>query len=221
MTMPRIAQAWTDAIATLVASAVAGADSAAASAAELLTRYAEPHRHYHTATHIEAVLAHVVRLGAELGVGPRELAELRLAACAHDVVYDANPGVDERESAKWARTHLGAAGVPAASIERVTSLVLLSAEHRADPADVSAGVLLDADLAILAASPTYYDDYVQAVRREYAHVPEELWRVGRSALLRGLLERDRLYLTAPARHTWQDDARANLRRELGQLTVQR
>jgi predicted metal-dependent HD superfamily phosphohydrolase len=59
-----------------------------------------------------------------------------------------------------------------------------------------------------------YQRYVAAVRAEYAHVADQLWRAGRSAILTGLLARPALYHHHPA---WEAAARANLTRELATL----
>ena len=47
--------------------------------------------------------------------------------------------------------------------------------------------------AVLAAEPTAYGAYAAAIRREYAHVPEPLWRAGRAAVLERFLARERIY----------------------------
>ena len=192
--------------------------TAQSSAAELERRYAEPHRRYHTNTHIRAVLADCSWLAAELALGPRERAVLDLAACAHDVVYDANPGDDERASAEWATTALTDAEGDGDDVRRVTELILATLTHDAGENDTTAAVLLDADLAILAADPAIYDEYVVGVRAEYAAIPDDLWAAGRGHVLRSFVARPRLFITAPANEKWEDRARANLRRELEALT---
>ena len=204
-----VAAAWRDAVAVL------GGRVVDADVEDLLGRYRQPHRRYHTLEHVAAVVRDVEALGGALD--PAERAQVALAACAHDVVYDGNAGADERASADWAHAALRAAGVAEPAARRVAELVLLTADHTAGADDAAAAVLLDADLAVLAAEPAGYSRYVAAVRAEYAHVPDEGWRAGRSAVLRSLLDRDPLYLGAGARARWQDAARANLRAELAQL----
>ncbi|QQQ77481.1 hypothetical protein IOD16_02810 [Saccharothrix sp. 6-C] len=176
---------------------------------DLVGRYAEPHRGYHNADHVLAV----VRDADALAVGrtARERAVLTLAALAHDVVYDGVPGEDERRSAEWVRARL--AGLPAA--DEVAALVLATAEHTSD--DPLTCLLLDADLAVLGSDPAAYERYRAAVRAEYAHVPDDAWRVGRGEVLRALAGRDPLYVTPQARDRWEDRAKANLAAELSSL----
>jgi predicted metal-dependent HD superfamily phosphohydrolase len=180
---------------------------------DLVERYGEPHRKYHNATHVEAVLSEAALL-ADLPADDN--AVLTLAICAHDVIYDARPGEDERASAQWARDRLIEAGVPSRHIARVEALVLATIKHESD--DELAHILLDADLSILGAEPADYDRYVSAVRQEYSFVPEDAWRQGRAAVLGNLLDRKDLFQTTKARARWDEQARANLRRELTHLS---
>ena len=75
----------------------------------------------------------------------------------------------------------------------VAEMVMATAGHDVDGVDRDTAVLLAADLAVLAAEPSRYADYATAVRREYAHVDDGGWRAGRSAVLRTLLARPRLF----------------------------
>jgi predicted metal-dependent HD superfamily phosphohydrolase len=149
-------------------------------------------------------------------VSPAASRVLLLAACAHDVVYDAVPGTDEQRSAAWAREWLTRSGLGSVA-DSVASLVFMTIKHAADPTDSVACALLDADLAILGSSVEDYDAYASAVRQEYSAVFNEAWRTGRSRVLAGLLERERLYLTDAGFDRWEAPARRNLARELESL----
>jgi predicted metal-dependent HD superfamily phosphohydrolase len=204
---------WTDAVCLL------GGDQrvAEAAAADLSARYAEPHRRYHTGAHVQAVVRDAASLAGELCLPAPERALLTIAACAHDVVYDARPGDDERRSASWARDWLTRAGVAPVHVARAEELVLATTTHSAAPDDLTAWALLDADLAILGTDPSGYDRYRVAVRQEYAAVDEPAWRAGRAAVMSRLLSRDPLFQTAAARQRWEAAAKANITRELDSL----
>lgn len=174
---------------------------------DLVARYSESHRRYHDLRHVRQVVRDAVAL-----TSGRDRALVALAAWAHDVVYDGRPGEDERASAAWARSHLVAAGVAEADVARVEGLVLATVDHVAG--DRVAQALIDADLAVLAGSPSEYERYRRAVRAEYAHVAEGDWRVGRAAVLRSLLAKEPLYVLAPE---WEAAARRNLAAELASL----
>ena len=80
-------------------------------------------------------------------------------------------------------------------------------------------MLCDADLGILAADPARYASYAAGVRREHAHVPDADFAAGRAAILRDLLAKPTLFHTPTARSRWEHRARANVTREIEQLTA--
>lgn len=190
---------------------------------ELLARWSEPHRHYHSPDHLLSVLEAVDRLrgdGEEPGPLPRAIP---LAAWFHDAVYAADPtrpvGQDEEDSARLAEDLLSAPrlAVADAEIAETARLVRLTLGHRAAEDDPAGALLSDADLEVLGRTPDAYDDYVALVRRDFAHVQEPDWRRGRAAVLDGLLGAERLYATANGRRRWEKAARANLARERDSL----
>ncbi|MGN9842808.1 HD domain-containing protein [Nonomuraea sp. H19] len=184
--------------------------------AELIARWSEPHRRYHTLDHLAAVLDAATHLAGEAA----DPAAVRLAAWFHDAVYDGRPGWDEERSAQLAQSRLPRCGLPAARIAEVARLVRLTAAHDTLAAgDANGAVLCDADLAVLG-SPGY-DAYAAAIRQEYAHVPGDLFRKGRADVLRRLLAMPRLYRTGRARELWEERARANMAAELAALANER
>lgn len=181
----------------------------------LLARWREPHRHYHTLAHLTAVLDHVDEL-AEHAVDPDVV---RLAAWFHDAVYLPDRSENEERSARLAERALPEAGVPAERTAEVARLVRLTVTH--DPADDDRDgqVLCDADLAILAASPSAYAAYTAAVREEYHFVPNDAFRAGRADVLRHLLALPRLFRTPYGAEHWEATARYNVRGELEMLST--
>ncbi|MFD5798591.1 hypothetical protein ACFWIO_34695 [Streptomyces diastatochromogenes] len=181
----------------------------------LLTRWQEPQRHYHTLAHLTAVLDHVDVL-EEYAADPDVV---RLAAWFHDAVYLPDRSENEERSAHLAERALREAGVPEAKTAEVARLVRLTVTH--DPADDDRDgqVLCDADLAILAAPPSAYATYTAEVREEYHFVPNDAFREGRSAILRQLLDLPRLFHTPYGQEHWEPTARYNLAAELEMLST--
>ncbi|AYF77331.1 metal-dependent phosphohydrolase [Nocardia yunnanensis] len=181
---------------------------------DLVRRYSEPHRRYHTVEHLAAMLAVIDDLAADA----EDLDAVRYAAFFHDAVYDVD-GVDNEEaSARLAETTLPALGVEAATVAETARLVRLTGGHHPEPDDRNGAVLCDADLAILAADESAYFAYAAAVRAEYAQVPDELFRKGRAAVLSALAEQPELFRTPTARARYEAAARANLAAEIAALT---
>jgi predicted metal-dependent HD superfamily phosphohydrolase len=183
---------------------------------ELLHRWAEPHRRYHTRAHLFAVLGSldtIADAGSDRAV-PRPVA---LAAWFHDAVYSTDPprpGQDEEESAVLAEERLSGAGLPDAEVAEVGRLVRLTTAHSPEAHDTGGQLLCDADLAVLGRDLAGYRRYAAQVREEFGQVPDEVFRAGRASVLESLLGLDPLFHTPAARGLWSARARENLRREL-------
>lgn len=193
-------------------AAVGARGDVAGAGADLLVRYAEPHRGYHDLAHLDEVLRHVDALAEEA----EDVDAVRLAAWFHDAVYDPTATDNEEESARLAAKTLTGLRVPDGTVERVADLVRLTADH--DPGeDRDGAVLCDADLAVLASDDVRYSTYVDGVRREYAHLDDTSFERGRAQVLRSLLDHPALFRTGRGRAVWEEPARRNLRAELESL----
>ncbi|MGI8531028.1 MAG: HD domain-containing protein [Geodermatophilaceae bacterium] len=179
---------------------------------DLVSRWSEPHRHYHGLAHLVAVLSIVDDHASTVD----DADPVRLAAWYHDAVYDPTRTDNEERSAGLARTALSPLGLGTATVAEVCRLVMVTKTHRYDAADADAALLCDADLSILAAPPPVYVGYVNAIRAEYAHVPDSEFRVGRADVLTSLLARDRLFGTTGL-VALEQPARDNMRAELALL----
>ncbi|WP_241741261.1 hypothetical protein [Streptomyces sp. L2] len=180
----------------------------------LLARWQEPQRHYHTLTHLTAVLDHIDTLEAYAA----EPDLVRLAAWFHDAVYLPDRSENEERSAHLAERALPEAGVPASATAEVARLVRLTVTHDPAVSDTNGQVLCDADLAVLAAPPSAYAAYTAEVREEYHFVPPDAFREGRSAILRHLLSLPALFRTPYGQEHWEATARYNLTAELDLLS---
>ncbi|MBG0566810.1 HD domain-containing protein [Actinoplanes aureus] len=186
-----------------------------AAAQYLVGRWTEPQRHYHDVSHLAAVLDVVDRFA---GLAPNP-DRVRLAAWMHDAVYDprALGDTNERDSAEFAEGLLQTLGVPPEVAAEVARLVGLTAGHATGEDDLDGELLCDADLAILASDEERYAGYTSAIRREYAHVPDDAFRAGRTQVLTALLELPSIYRHTQIRDEWESRARANLTAELEAL----
>jgi predicted metal-dependent HD superfamily phosphohydrolase len=180
---------------------------------ELLARWSEPHRRYHTVEHL-AFMLDVIEANAGLA---DDADAVRLAAWFHDAVYEVFAGDNEERSAALAVHHLPALGFAPERTQEVARLVRLTAGHAVEPGDRNGALLADADLAVLASEKSRYDRYAAAVREEYAAVPDDVFRPGRAAILRGLADLPELYRIVPARAAWSARARRNLESEIATL----
>lgn len=181
---------------------------------ELLRRYAEPHRKYHTMQHLDECFAHFDQVRQETAHD----AEVELALWFHDAVYEVRNHDNEQKSADWARTALLNAGGSQESADRVHALVMAT-RHSVMPQTQDAKILVDVDLSILAAPAARFDEYETQVRAEYAWVPEPVYRSKRADILRAFLDRNCIYNTAHFRAQCEASARDNLKRSIHRLTA--
>jgi predicted metal-dependent HD superfamily phosphohydrolase len=183
--------------------------------AELRARaaYALPGRHYHDERHLDDCLR---QLAALTDVEERDRRLLRWAILWHDAVYEAGRKDNEERSAELARRELLGCGVDAVDADEVARLILLTNGHDWNESDRLGAQMVSIDLAILGSEPERYDAYVGEVRREYAHLSEDQWREGRSAVLQVLLGRQPLYPAPEFRHL-EPQARRNMEEELSRL----
>ncbi|MBA0053924.1 hypothetical protein E0L36_24645 [Streptomyces sp. AJS327] len=185
----------------------------------LLARWAEPQRRYHTMTHLRTVLNRVDELAQDIPPSALDLNAVLLAAWFHDAVYRPERSENEERSARLAERALPEAGVSAVRTAEVARLVRLTATHDPAPGDTNGAALCDADLSVLAGSPQEYAHYAAAVREEYDFVPDDAFGRGRAGILRQLLAAPRLFRTSYGQRHWEHAARRNAATELDLLTT--
>lgn len=182
---------------------------------DLEAAYAQPHRHYHTRGHIEQCLALLDKV-PDLTETEHQI--LTYAIWWHDAVYDPAASDNEAKSAEMAKHDLRDFDVSLHARDEVARLILLTAGHEVEEGDRLGAILVSIDLAILGAPDDRYDAYAKAVREEYAHVPDDLWRSGRARVLQRFLDAQVIF-PDPAFAQWlEPQARANLSRELASLS---
>lgn len=170
--------------------------------------WTEPHRAYHTLAHLTECLDLLSE--AVPANGPA----VELAIWYHDAVYDTRAHDNEARSADWAVSTCAAFNLPDAELVHA---LIMATRHSAGPRTTDECVTVDVDLAILGASPIRFAQYERQVRTEYSWVPEDAFRVGRTAILEGFLSRANIYHTRPFQQRFEARARANLAEAISRL----
>ncbi|MEM7666456.1 MAG: hypothetical protein AAF250_11420 [Pseudomonadota bacterium] len=186
--------------------------------ANLRKSHAEPQRHYHDWSHVEALLGHMAKVEARL----HDREAVTYAILFHDAIYDPRAKDNERRSA--ALLVETDPPIPPESLATARRMIEATEGHFLpddldDPAREDCAHFLDMDLGILGASEERFDIYEDQIRREYAHVPADAFREGRAKVLRHFAERERLYFSEWGRQSFEAKARANLARSLEALTA--
>ena len=191
-----------------------GSAAAQAAGAELVARWSEPARRYHTVDHLTFMLTVLDEAAAIAD----DIHAVRLAAWFHDAVYD--PRVPSRPPTSRRSAELAAAmlpptrgpagpgrrgGTPGAADRRPPRRAGRSQRRAARRRG--------------SGDPGRRRRALRGLRRtrsapSIAFVPDDAFRAGRSAVLTKLLALDPLYHLAPHREAWEARARANLTAEL-------
>jgi predicted metal-dependent HD superfamily phosphohydrolase len=176
--------------------------------AELVQAWSQPLRHYHNMRHLGECLA----LWARWRHGSARPGEVASALWFHDAVYDPQASSNELNSAAWAARALVQAGVDSDTAQRIHDLVMAT-QHDAPAAlalSADAQLLVDIDLSILGSPAKRFERYDQDVRKEYAWVPGPQYRAARAKVLKGFLDRPRIYQGLEAADLLEGPARMNL-----------
>ncbi len=180
--------------------------------AELVARYSEPQRAYHTLAHLEHCFAEFDEV-AHLVEDPLAV---QFALWYHDSIYDPRRNDNEKLSAKLAESIVTVAGL-GHKFGLAVSKHILATEHTDQSLSADTELLLDIDLAILGQSKERFDEYEREVRIEYDWVPEGAFRNGRTAILKGFLARPNIYYTRLFQEKYEEQARKNLNRSIESL----
>ncbi len=179
---------------------------------DLVARYSEPHRAYHTLQHIGHCLDELEQ-ARDLAVNPDAV---ELALWYHDAIYDTKAKDSEERSAALAVEMVRNASLPDNLGQSVTNLIMAT-KHAATPSDSDVQLLVDIDLSILGQAEEGFDEYERQVRKEYEWVSEDAFVAGRSAILKSFLERSDIYATQFFRDKYETQARRNIARSLAHL----
>lgn len=172
--------------------------------------YSEQHRFCHNLSHIK-MLFNLLESSHGWIQNPTVV---RFSIWFHDVVYDPNKNNNEEESARLASRGLSELHVDTSTIEIVRNMILATKGHGGRDLSGDTKLFLDLDLAILGATEDLYRQYSQAIRAEYAWVPEPAYREGRTKVLRSFLSRERIYATDEMKNKYEEQARKNMQTEI-------
>jgi predicted metal-dependent HD superfamily phosphohydrolase len=188
---------------------------------DVIARYSEPHRRYHTVEHVTGVVTRVSEIGHAVWphLGPDalhdSLSDVLIAAWYHDVIYDPTQSDNEDKSAELAIKHLHRLGFEQSRVSHVVDLILMTKGHRSRTEHQA--ILADADLWTLGGPPEEYRLYGRLIRHEYAHVSEEDWLRGRSIAMRTFLDRPTIFATRYGRAQREVQAQVNVTADVDAL----
>lgn len=181
-------------------------------------------RAYHNLRHVEICLCELDSYCANLKTswGQPQYTDIELAIWYHDAICRQN-GNDEESSANLAVSRLDMLDLKHMAC-KVSELIILGTKHgnneelkREYVTEEKINIMHDVDLSILGETEKTFDDYEGGIMREYAHVPEDVFRKKRAEILQGFLNRSRIFRTSYFHGRYEERARKNLERSIARL----
>lgn len=172
---------------------------------ELITRYSENHRAYHTIQHVNECL-NIFKSKENLANRPEEVF---FAIWYHDAIYEPRLYNNEAASANLAENHLSESDVDQEKIRRISELILVT-EHTKSPVGFDQQLIVDIDLAILGSEEARFSEYEKQIEREYSFVPKLIFNRKRKEVLSNFLARPNIYNTPYFFKNLENRARLNL-----------
>jgi len=171
--------------------------------ADLVARYGEPHRRYHTLGHIDDCLERFDRVRALLP----DPDAVELALWFHDVIFDGDARDNERRSARYYLDH--ATGATPRFQRHVCSMILAST-HSGLSSGADLGYMLDIDLAGFGHPWPSFRQTTDVVRAEYPHLSDAEFAASMSGFFAVLMSRPSIFRTDAFRSACETTARANI-----------
>jgi len=188
-------------------------------------KYCEPWRFYHTLNHVQSLL----KLYRGSGIIGCDDLVIELTIWFHDVIYIPQHADNEKQSVKFFKEFIEDIkknckdiNLSSDAIVEVENITIFTENHcQINPKideSRTAQVFLDLDMSILGSPSDVYQVYSENIRKEYIHVPEELFREKRAKVLEHFLKScTHIYRTIEFRELYEQKARENIKQEIESL----
>jgi predicted metal-dependent HD superfamily phosphohydrolase len=186
---------------------------------EVLVRYSESQRHYHTLSHIDSMLSLLSQHGARI----QDKTVIMLAIFFHDIIYDPKAKDNEVQSIECFKIFAKETELPEETTTLVTAFINATITHSLDDtltardAGKDLKIFLDFDLEVLSRKRSQYGPYSEQIRMEYNHLSDRDYFTGRTKVLSSFLDRERIYFSDVFYDTCEANARRNITDELEYL----
>ena len=176
---------------------------------EIEIHYSHKKRHYHSLTHLENLLSQLQEIKSQI----KDWDTVLFSLFYHDIIYDVKSQKNEENSAVLAKERLTTIGYPKHKIENCYHQILATKSHSlSDNSDTN--LFTDADLSILGTDWQVYDNYIAAIRKEYAIYPDLLYKPGRKKVLKHFIKMDRIFKSEFFYSKYENQALQNIQQEL-------
>lgn len=170
---------------------------------EVLSRYNERHRFYHTATHIRRIFEFAQKMNLQLS------STQNLAIFFHDAIYEPSGKMNEENSADLLYTLCyPECEADNEMLKSASSIILATKHHVSD--DQETGEVLDLDLMEIGLDWDRFCYNNRNIRKEFSFVSDEKFNEGRRNFFQSLLEQEHIFNTLPFRNKYEEAARTNI-----------
>jgi predicted metal-dependent HD superfamily phosphohydrolase len=179
--------------------------------------YAQPHRGYHNASHLDELIVLAREHTPDLSEAEQ------LALLFHDSVYvpGAAKGDNERLSAMLMQATVATLAradqtLAVSSNDLARAARIIEATTHSSPPPAEAARICDLDLWRLASPWEAFQQHALGIRHEYLHLfaDEPAFWAARNGFYRSMLAQPRLFATDYFRQRFEESARSNMRRAL-------
>lgn len=147
---------------------------------DLLARWQEPHRKYHTLSHLNDLVDQIQRCDL---LTEKERKILFLAALFHDIVYDPTRTDNEEASAQLLLQNSN----PSDELQLIAQIIRDTAHHQ--PTEPLSKLFSEMDMAIVTRPFAELVEWEKGIRFEYSHYSRVAYTWGRVRFLRTLIKR--------------------------------
>jgi predicted metal-dependent HD superfamily phosphohydrolase len=191
----------------------------------LVSLYSEPHRHYHNTKHIWHCFGELEDFTSNSNaiLDDKDIRKLEYAIWYHDAIYNPFSKLNEQNSANlFSVISSEKDKFDYDEIEEIKNLILCTKNHEIhDKAIFNSElqkIICDIDLSILGQEPETYLEYSKNIRKEYAHISFEKYKLARIGFINLFLIKKKVFKTAYFQNKYENSVRKNLNQELENLT---
>jgi predicted metal-dependent HD superfamily phosphohydrolase len=154
---------------------------------EILARWQEPHRKYHTLTHLSDLYNQIQKLSNSTDISLTNIEKdmLYLTSAFHDIIYDPKHSDNEERSTKLFLDVSKKSPYPE-RIQEIAEIICDTKTHQ--PRTPLSKQFSEMDMSIVLAPFSELEVWEEGIRYEYQHIPSLLYKIGRGRFLKKMIK---------------------------------
>jgi len=156
---------------------------------EILNRWSEPQRHYHTIKHLQDLMNKIIALHKKGTISDLECEKLVLIALFHDIVYEPLSSTNEEDSAKMFMDNIDINSAPndiKTHIDEICQAILDTKRHQ--PSTWISKIFCGMDMSIVNSTYDELLEWENGIWNEFNAVGKEKYKAGRLSFLKKIVD---------------------------------